>query len=54
MSSQILDKSMSQEPAVDDYSHLSVVEQMSTRVDALEASIYDIINGDVTVLQSPS
>lgn len=27
---------------------------MSTRVDALEASIQDIINGDVTVPQSPS
>ena len=30
------------------------VTHMSTRVDALEASIHDIINGDVTVPQSPS
>jgi heat shock factor-binding protein 1 len=30
------------------------VNQMSTRVDALEASIQDIINGDVSVPQSPS
>ncbi|RDB25825.1 Heat shock factor-binding protein 1 [Hypsizygus marmoreus] len=38
MSSQILDR----------------MNQMSTRVDALEASIQDIINGDVSVPQSPS
>lgn len=28
--------------------------QMSTRVDALEASIQDIINGDLSVPQSPT
>ncbi|KAJ7173950.1 heat shock factor binding protein 1-domain-containing protein [Mycena crocata] len=38
MSTQILDR----------------MTQMSTRVDALEASIQDIINGDVSVPQSPS
>ncbi|KAK0470291.1 heat shock factor binding protein 1-domain-containing protein [Desarmillaria tabescens] len=38
MSTQILDR----------------MSQMSTRVDALEASIQDIINGDVSVPQSPS
>ncbi|KAF9072588.1 heat shock factor binding protein 1-domain-containing protein [Rhodocollybia butyracea] len=38
MSSQILDR----------------MTQMSTRVDALEASIQDIINGDLSVPQSPS
>ncbi|KAF7327326.1 Heat shock factor-binding protein 1 [Mycena kentingensis (nom. inval.)] len=38
MSSQILDR----------------MNQMSTRVDALEASIQDIINGDLSVPQSPS
>ncbi|KAJ7470807.1 heat shock factor binding protein 1-domain-containing protein [Mycena latifolia] len=38
MSTQILDR----------------MAQMSTRVDALEASIQDIINGDVSVPQSPS
>ncbi|KAF8071574.1 heat shock factor binding protein 1-domain-containing protein [Lyophyllum atratum] len=38
MSSQILDR----------------MSQMSTRVDALEASIQDIINGDMSVPQSPS
>ncbi|KAJ7760624.1 heat shock factor binding protein 1-domain-containing protein [Mycena maculata] len=38
MSTQILDR----------------MTQMSTRVDALEASIHDIINGDVSVPQSPS
>lgn len=31
-----------------------LVNQMSTRVDALEASIQDIINGDISVPQSPS
>ncbi|KAG7444721.1 uncharacterized protein BT62DRAFT_1007751 [Guyanagaster necrorhizus] len=38
MSTQILDR----------------MSQMSTRVDALEASIQDIINGDISVPQSPS
>ncbi|KAJ3783224.1 heat shock factor binding protein 1-domain-containing protein [Lentinula boryana] len=38
MSSQILDR----------------MNQMSTRVDALETSIQDIINGDLSVPQSPS
>ncbi|KAF5379760.1 hypothetical protein D9615_005747 [Tricholomella constricta] len=38
MSTQILDR----------------MSQMSTRVDALEASIQDIINGDVSVPQSPT
>ncbi|KIM39240.1 hypothetical protein M413DRAFT_447191 [Hebeloma cylindrosporum] len=38
MSNQILDR----------------MNQMSTRVDALEASIQDIINGDISVPQSPS
>ncbi|KAF7317195.1 hypothetical protein HMN09_00454400 [Mycena chlorophos] len=38
MSSQILDR----------------MSQMSTRVDALEASISDIISGDLSVPQSPS
>ncbi|KAF8871757.1 heat shock factor binding protein 1-domain-containing protein, partial [Infundibulicybe gibba] len=38
MSSQILDR----------------MTQMSTRVDSLEASIQDIINGDIGVPQSPS
>ncbi|KAJ3711335.1 heat shock factor binding protein 1-domain-containing protein [Lentinula raphanica] len=38
MSSQILDR----------------MNQMSTRVDALESSIQDIINGDLSVPQSPS
>ncbi|KAJ3862307.1 MAG: heat shock factor binding protein 1-domain-containing protein [Lentinula lateritia] len=38
MSSQILDR----------------MDQMSTRVDALESSIQDIINGDLSVPQSPS
>ncbi|KAF7311995.1 hypothetical protein MIND_00211400 [Mycena indigotica] len=38
MSSQILDR----------------MNQMSSRVDALEASIQDIINGDIGVPQSPS
>ncbi|KAF4613803.1 hypothetical protein D9613_008052 [Agrocybe pediades] len=33
---------------------LDRMSQMSTRVDALEASIQDIINGDVSVPQSPS
>ncbi|KAF9558834.1 hypothetical protein CPC08DRAFT_691667 [Agrocybe pediades] len=33
---------------------LDRMNQMSTRVDALEASIQDIINGDVSVPQSPS
>lgn len=34
---------------------LFLVNQMSTRVDALEASIQDIINGDVvSVPQSPA
>ncbi|KAF8645860.1 hypothetical protein AX16_007518 [Volvariella volvacea WC 439] len=32
---------------------LERMTQMSTRVDALEAAIQDIINGDVTVPQSP-
>lgn len=31
-----------------------IVNQMSSRVDALENSIQDIINGDVSVPQSPS
>ncbi|PPQ95453.1 hypothetical protein CVT26_008472 [Gymnopilus dilepis] len=30
------------------------MNQMSSRVDALEASIQDIINGDISVPQSPS
>ncbi|KIL65692.1 hypothetical protein M378DRAFT_76556 [Amanita muscaria Koide BX008] len=38
MSNQILDR----------------MNQMSTRVDALEAAIQDIINGDASVPQSPS
>ncbi|KAG6850111.1 hypothetical protein H0H93_001032 [Arthromyces matolae] len=38
MSTQILDR----------------MSQMSTRVDALEASIQDIINGDASMPQSPS
>ncbi|KAF8622001.1 hypothetical protein AX15_007355 [Amanita polypyramis BW_CC] len=38
MSNQILDR----------------MNQMSSRVDALEAAIQDIINGDITVPQSPS
>ncbi|KAK2462954.1 hypothetical protein APHAL10511_005006 [Amanita phalloides] len=33
---------------------LDRMNQMSSRVDALEAAIQDIINGDVTVPQSPS
>ncbi|KJA25042.1 hypothetical protein HYPSUDRAFT_135306 [Hypholoma sublateritium FD-334 SS-4] len=33
---------------------LERMNQMSTRVDALEASIQDIINGDISVPQSPS
>lgn len=31
-----------------------IVEQMSTRVDALEASIQDIINGDITTASVPA
>ncbi|KAE9401282.1 hypothetical protein BT96DRAFT_918888 [Gymnopus androsaceus JB14] len=33
---------------------LDRMTQMSTRVDALEASIQDIINGDLSVPQSPT
>ncbi|PFH46017.1 hypothetical protein AMATHDRAFT_200035 [Amanita thiersii Skay4041] len=33
---------------------LERMNQMSSRVDALEASIQDIINGDISVPQSPS
>ena len=55
MSTQILDRSKSLDLI---YfiaaSHSIPVNQMSTRVDALEASIQDIINGDVSVPQSPA
>ena len=59
MSSQILDRSKSPDFRLDSsillYLLHKPVNQMSTRVDALEASIQDIINGDVvSVPQSPS
>ena len=58
MSSQILDRSKSLDPISTMHitaSHSIPVNQMSTRVDALEASIQDIINGDVvSVPQSPA
>ncbi|KAJ6483791.1 hypothetical protein C8R47DRAFT_560759 [Mycena vitilis] len=55
MSTQILDRStLSASFAPCPILILSSVTQMSTRVDALEASIQDIINGDVSVPQSPS
>ncbi|KAH8822619.1 hypothetical protein DL96DRAFT_1618497 [Flagelloscypha sp. PMI_526] len=57
MSEQILDRSplftlLFFEPIRDLFP--LVVSQMSTRVDALEASIQDIINGDVTGSVPPS
>ncbi|TFK33453.1 hypothetical protein BDQ12DRAFT_727772 [Crucibulum laeve] len=58
MSTQILDRSAQCRYAfsdlVTDFFAWFSVSQMSTRVDALEASIQDIINGDVSVPQSPS
>jgi hypothetical protein len=55
MSTQILDRSKSLDLNTLQASHSIPVNQMSTRVDALEASIQDIINGDVvSVPQSPS
>jgi hypothetical protein len=59
MSTQILDRSKSLDLYFNDVhiaaSHSIPVNQMSTRVDALEASIQDIINGDaVSVPQSPA
>jgi hypothetical protein len=62
MSTQILERSMSLDllsttPVAASHCLLpNPVDQMSTRVDALEASIQDIINGDVSVSvpQSPS
>ena len=57
MSTQILDRSKSLEFISSTHivaSHTIPVNQMSTRVDALEASIQDIINGDVSVPQSPA
>ena len=58
MSKQILDRSKSLDLTPTTHiagSHSIQVNQMSTRVDALEASIQDIINGDVvSVPQSPA
>jgi hypothetical protein len=58
MSTQILDRSKSLDLISTmriAASHSVPVNQMSTRVDALEASIQDIINGDVvSVPQSPA
>ena len=55
MSTQILDRSKSYFNTHIAASHSIPVNQMSTRVDALEASIQDIINGDVvSVPQSPA
>ena len=59
MSTQILDRSKSHYDLISTThiaaSHSISVNQMSTRVDALEASIQDIINGDVvSVPQSPA
>lgn len=62
MSTQILDRSLSIfffisfhfVYGVLIYLFYPLVNQMSTRVDALEASIQDIINGDISVPQSPS
>ena len=60
MSSQILDRSESNltcnyGPNIAAFSSHNAVNQMSTRVDALEASIQDIINADaVTLPQSPA
>lgn len=50
MSSQILSRSTSVPPcAVTSVLIFFSVEQMSTRVDALETSIQDIINGDFSM-----
>lgn len=59
MSTQMLDRSAFFYLVIQLLRHLILiwtflVTQMSTRVDALEASIQDIINGDLSVPQSPT
>jgi len=58
ISSQILDRSMFRALEIRATSSILLIScsvgQMSTRVDALEASLQDIINGDMTSTNTPS
>jgi heat shock factor-binding protein 1 len=49
MSSQVLDRSAFYDTTAEAYQlNIIIVNQMSSRVDALEASIQDIINSDIS------